>query len=102
MIQEEYYLAFRKYNNKMATLDLASRAIIYTGVMNGVIKFYCRFNHYMMRDSIINRLVIIDEYPMYLEIETWQHVIICEKNKDIIIEYITKLKKELMKIEPYY
>ena len=54
-----------------------------------------------MRDSLINRSVITDKYPIYPEIETWQHAMICEKNEDLRIEYITNLKKGLMKIESY-
>ena len=63
-------MEYKKYNNKTATLDLASRAIIYVGVMNRVIKSYYGFNYYVMRDSMINRSAIIDKCPMYLEIET--------------------------------
>ena len=69
-IQEEYQLAFRKYK-KMAILDLVFRAAVYAGVMNRVIKSYCRFNHYAMRDSMINRSAIADKYSMSPEIETW-------------------------------
>ena len=54
----------------MATIDLASKATIYIGVMNGVIKSCCRFNYYTMRDSLINGLAIIDKWSMCLETET--------------------------------
>ena len=37
-----------------------------------------------------------------LEIETWYHIIQCEKNEEIRIDYILELKKELMKIESYH
>ena len=70
--------------------------------MNGVVKSYCGFNHYVIRDSMINRLVITDKYSMYPEIETWQHVIIYKKNDDIRFECIINLKKELIKIELYH
>ena len=38
-MQEEYRITYRKYNNKIASLDLVLRATIHTGVMNRVIKF---------------------------------------------------------------
>ena len=101
-IQEEYWLAFRKYKSKIEILDLVSRAIVCTEVMNGVIMSYCGFNHYAIRDYMINRSAIIDKCTMCLETETWKHVIICEKTEDIRIDYILDLKKELIKIESYY
>ena len=51
---------------------------------------------------MINRSAIIDKCTMCPEIETWQHIIICEKTEDIRIDYILDLKKELMKIESYH
>ena len=55
-----------------------------------------------MRDSIINRSAITDEYTIYLEIETQKHIMIYKKNEDMRIDYILDLKKELMKIESYH
>ena len=68
-IQEEYRLVFQKYNNKTATIYLVSRAIIYAGVTNGVIKSCCGFNYYVLRDYIINGLAISEECTICLEIE---------------------------------
>ena len=55
------------------------------------------FNHYGLRDSLINNNMIDDSCPRCQEVETWDHVIKCKETIKLRKEFIQKILLELLK-----
>ena len=64
-----------------------------------MLKCIARFNHYGKQSKMINKQLTGDECSRYLQIEDWNHIIICLMITESRKEYIIKLHTELLKVK---
>ena len=62
-----------------------------------MIKYTNEYNHYGLRNAIINNCIIGSECPRCSEVEIWNYVIRCNKTKYLRVECIKSLTKDLLK-----
>ena len=66
-------------------------------VTASMISYSLWFNHYSIRESLINNNLKGGEYPRYSEPETGDYMIKCSKIKDLRREFIVETAKVLFK-----
>ena len=68
----------KKYRYRKEFIDMEVRNVFQTGkVTTSMIKCAHRFNHYGLREAIINNNMVESICPQCEEVETWDHVIKC-------------------------
>ena len=74
--EEENEYAKRKYLHKFEFIDMEARNSFKAGeVTTAMIKFAYGFNHYGLRDTIVNENIFQATCPRCGAVETWDHVI---------------------------
>ena len=74
--EEENEYARRKYKHKFEFIDMEARNAFKTGdVTTAMIKFTHGFNHYRIRNSIINKEIVGDNYLRCSETQTSDNII---------------------------
>ena len=96
---KEYLKDKFKHNmNHYQFIDLEARnAFKNKEVTASVIKCAHGFNHYGVRNAMINNNLTEKECPRCNAIETWDHVIRCPKVRNMQREFIAETAKELFK-----
>ena len=86
---------------KLDFINLEARnTFLIKEVTPSVIKCAHGFNHYELRDAMINNKMIGEEYPRCSEVETWDHIIRCKETKHLRKIFIQDLLKEIIKNKP--
>ena len=67
-----------------------------------VVKCAYRFNHYGVRDAMINNKIIGEEYPRCSKVEAWDHIIKYKEIKYLRKTFVKDLLKEMIKNKPLY
>ena len=62
-------------------------------------KYYYGCNYCEERDRKINNGGSSDEFPMYSDEETWEHVVQCRNETGMRAEFVLELCKDLEKVE---
>jgi len=96
--EREYNYAKEKLGYKVSFVDVWAReAFRSKAVTTSMIKCASGFNHYGLRNELINNKMIGSECPRCSEPETWDHVILCHCTKGLRKQFIVDLLKELFK-----
>ena len=85
-----------KHNANFIDLE-ARRAFNSKEVTLPVVKCTHGFNHYCVRDAIINNNLTGNECPYCSQLETWEYVIKCNKVRMMQREFVKETTKELLK-----
>jgi len=86
-IQEKECIKYKfKENEKM--MDNEVRAIFGTEVSTGMIKYIGGYNHYRLRNKMINGNRLTNLYPRYINVKDWQYEILCLANEDMNNEFL--------------
>jgi len=94
--EEEKEYAKEKFNHRAEFIDMEARNAFSTGeVTTAMIKLAHGFNHYGLRDAMINDQMFDATCPRCEETETWDHVIKCRKTLQMRRQFIMKLVIEL-------
>ena len=98
MKEYERRYAKKKLGYKYDFIDTKARNLFNSNeVTPSIIKYAHRFNHFGLRDSMINNNMV-EAYCLRCDnIETWDHVIKCKETIKLRKEFIEKLLVELLK-----
>jgi len=87
-----------KFPNNYDFIDGAARnAFSNKKVTSSMIACSHGYNHYGLREVLINKNNIGSKCPRCSETETWDHVVKCSKTIELRKDYIFELTKELLK-----
>ena len=86
-----------KYNTGF--VDVGARNLFKSkDITASVIKYAYGYNHYSIRDTIINGKSLGSEYLRYNEPETWKYVVRYQKVRSIQREFIKKTAQDLFRV----
>ena len=91
----------REFGSNADFIDSYARnAFMSKQVTSSIIKCANAYNHYGVRNEIINKRMIGSECPRCSSSETWDHVIRCDETKHFCQQFIIDLVNDLMKEKP--
>ena len=93
----EKYIKVKFPNNYDFINRAARNAFSNKKVTSSIIAYSHGYNHYSLREALINKNNIGCECPRCGETETWDHVVKCSKTIELRKDYIFELTKELLK-----
>lgn len=93
---EDYVKVKYKYHHDFIDLE-ARRTFNSKEVTPSIIKCAHGFNHYGVRDALINKGLTEEECPRCNQVETWDHVIKCGKVRSLQREFVKETTEELLK-----
>jgi len=97
--EDEY--AQKKYQHKYDFIDMDARNAFKAGeVSTSILKFTHGYNHYGVRNAMVNSNMIEETCPRCEEPETWDHVIKCSSTIYMRRKFIRELVVELVQKKP--
>ena len=94
--KEENEYAKKKYKHKFEFIDIEARNAFMAGkVTTAMIKFVHGFNHYGLRDAMVNEQMFEATCPRCESVETWEHIIKCQATIHLRRTFIRNLVVEL-------
>jgi len=97
-IEEEERYGRRKLTYSYDMIDREARTSIPKNKMsNSMMKCVHGYNHYGLRNSIINRNSTEETCPRCSQVESWDHIVRCEKTAQFRKDFITNLATEMIK-----
>ena len=88
-----------KFGEYSEWIDLEARNCFTGGVGVGTIKSAAGFNHYSVRNKLINAGLVGNRCPRCNEIEDWSHVVQCSSIDHLKEAYLIDMKQALRKIK---
>jgi len=89
-----------KLNHSYDMVDHDARVTIPKNkVTTSMIKCVYGYNHYGLRNKLINQDSTDDTCPRCSEVETWEHIVTCQKTAQMRKEFITNLAKEMIHVD---
>ena len=83
MRKAEYEYAYRKFGDKVKLIYLKVRNLFSKLATISNIKCSIKFNHYSMRDILINSRQVNDSFLRYNDKENWVYVILCQQTASL-------------------
>ena len=96
-MSNEYKYARNIVGSGFNDIDFNTRNSFYAGIPLLIIKCIAKFNHYNIRNQMINKGLLSSEYPQYFEREDWGHIIQCKAISQDKRELIKRLHRKIMK-----
>ena len=94
--EKEYGVEKLKYKYEFVDKE-ARNAFNPKKVTSSMIKCAYGYNHFGLRDSLINNNMIDAHCPRCQEIETWEHIVKCKETMNLRKEFMEKLLLKLLK-----
>ena len=97
--EEEH--ANKKYGHRKEFIDMEARNVFQTGkVTTSMIKCAHGFNHYGLREAMMNNNMVESTCPRCEKVETWDHVTKCQNTIELRKEFIKEIVIELARNKP--
>ena len=96
-MKNEYEYARNIVGSRVHSIDFNTRNSVYNRVNLLTIKCIAKFNYHNARNRIINKGLLLSEYPWCLEREDWGHIIKCKAISQERKELIKRLYNKIMK-----